>query len=76
MRLTFLLVILLASIATAAYTPEELVKPREIAFDCKAGVCTLSQADMEFLTEQNHLLGKISLRLYEKLMACNGGRAT
>jgi hypothetical protein len=55
-----------------AYTPEELLEPREIPFSCTAGVCTLKAGDLEFLVQQNKLLGMISARLYAKVKACSG----
>ena len=74
MRPRFLLAILLASTAAMAFTPEQLLSSREIAFKCAEGKCVLAEADLQFLQEQNHLLGQITMKLYERLQQCQGQR--
>ena len=73
-RPRFLLAILLASTAAMAFTLEELIKPRNIPFTCAEGKCSLAEDDMRFLMEQHDLLGRINLRLYERLQQCQGQR--
>lgn len=71
----FALVAFLA-LPAVAYTPEELLTARQVGIKCDAGVCTVSQADMEWIVGRDRLLSQLVDRLYEKAQSCNGGRTT
>lgn len=74
MRLALLLAFL--AFPALAEGPDDLLKSREIHFDCPkdgepgAGKCTLSRDDWIFMMRQNILLGRLLNDAVEKLHAC------
>ena len=71
---SFLLLALLA-LPAAAYTPEELMGERHVpAPKCADGVCTMSEADLQFITQRGRLMEEVANRLYVRLQSCRGER--
>jgi hypothetical protein len=71
----YLAILLFAAVPAMAYTPEELMGERVVTPpECSNGVCTMSQADLEFITQRGRLMEEIANRLYGKLQSCQGGR--
>ena len=61
-----------------AYTPEQLLSHRDIAFKCDEAtkVCTVAQDDFEYMINRDRLLAELVSRLYDRVQSCQGIRGT
>ena len=69
---SILLLAFLASPAIAQTPPQELLKSREIAFECDKATqkCTLGVEDWAFMMQQNQLLGQLLNEMADQLQSC------